>query len=164
MASPAGPAAGRVQFAASASATVAAAATAAVASCCFNALARRRQRQRRAWLPEGQERPSFPPGMEEERQHKQLRTTDEGLLLSHSLAFLLACSNNYVYIRVSASDRASSVMLEMRRAPSLPMPCGGGGRRRQVYTTPGAIYPCLGLYSASLGWSTGLALGKPRQG
>ena len=27
--------------------------------------------------------------------------------------------------------------------------------RRQVYTTPGAIYPCLGLPRASLGWTLG---------
>ena len=27
----------------------------------------------------------------------------------------------------------------------------------QIYTTPGAIYPCLGLTRASLGWSTGQA-------
>ena len=36
--------------------------------------------------------------------------------------------------------------------------------RRQVYTTPGAIYPCLGLPSASPVDQPRLALGKPRQG
>ena len=53
-----------------------------------------------------------------------------------------------------------------RKRRSLVLSQGAGVRRRrlrrQVYTTPGAIYPCLGLPRASLGWSTGLTLGKPR--
>ena len=46
----------------------------------------------------------------------------------------------------------------------VPLDAKAASLRRQVYTTPGAIYPCLGLPSASPVDQPRLALGKPRQG